>query len=766
MSDRFKKWKERIERHELNHTTGKQQKQWDYSCVICHQPSEIMKKEFRRFWKWYKDEIPEVISYSGKTEENLEELLAKDYFDIGKRLTGTEKALMKKQLVWLIESMRYEKNPGKTMNELGEIIVQMIIASDKFLKKGKEARELYGEYLSSESEGYSTDGSSKERDNSERTSWYKETLMEIIMKHNLDCEMGIESKTRDGSCQRCFPIPEGISENSNFLEFWEWFKGITNAKTFTGETVRIFDELKKIKFESKESRNAENFAELTLLALSIRYNKKPKYDIWEISVKIVEILAISSEFEIGIKEAIAKIKRRKEKGELSEESVGNSPEENSPEKGSPKENNSDEEAIAGSSKPIEEIHIEENIGIITIYVNKYGIYQITGTEKEFRIEVNEENTEARFEKDEVIELCGSTEEEMKLIFEEIIKVMQKLNEEPERTILEELEDDTLEMYNKDKGKDKETFEDNFDELENIINTGGFGTPKTSEFEKEFEIETDSDLEIEIINPIIDPLINMATTKVRKFDGDNMDPEDWLYEIERAMVANGTAANARLNYVTAQLQGQALRWLVRDQELPDDAGGRINAWDDQTDNGTIARSFTTKFKARFVSEDQKEEKKQDWYFQWARMKQGQGETIDAYIKRYRKLVERAEREITEEEQTIKFTEGLLPVYYSFATMGNAVNLTEAISNAKKAERGVTRQLTPQQEFIPDNRIYEEMNKEVTQKDEDKLEKMFKEMKIQLLQEVRGNNSYRNTGYRNNREVICYKCEKKGHYALNC
>ena len=207
--------------------------------------------------------------------------------------------------------------------------------------------------------------------------------------------------------------------------------------------------------------------------------------------------------------------------------------------------------------------------------------------------------------------------------------MQKLNEKPERTILEELEDDTLEMYNKDKGKDKETFEDNFDELENIINTGGFGTPKTSEFEKEFEIETDSDLEIEIINPIIDPLINMATTKVRKFDGDNMDPEDWLYEIERAMIANGTANNAKLNYVTAQLQGQALRWFVRDQELPDDVGERINAWDDQTDNRTIARSFTTKFKARFVSEDQKEEKKRDWYFQWARMKQGQGETIDAY-----------------------------------------------------------------------------------------------------------------------------------------
>src|SRR5437588_13131638 len=140
---------------------------------------------------------------------------------------------------------------------------------------------------------------------------------------------------------------------------------------------------------------------------------------------------------------------------------------------------------------------------------------------------------------------------MKLIFEEIIEIMQKLNEKPERTILEELKDDTLEMYNKNKGKDKETFEDNFDELENIINTGGFGTPKTSESGKEFEIETDSDLEIEVINPIINPLINMAIIKVRKFNGDNMDLEDWLYEIERAMVANGTANNAKLNYVAAQ-----------------------------------------------------------------------------------------------------------------------------------------------------------------------------------------------------------------------
>ena len=122
---------------------------------------EMIKKEIKKCFPNDEDiivfstnysPVEEVNSQEGEKtviglieEENLKELLAKDYFDTGKKLTGTEKALMKKQLVWLIESMRYEKSPGKTINGLGEIIVQMIIASNKFSKKGKEARELYGE---------------------------------------------------------------------------------------------------------------------------------------------------------------------------------------------------------------------------------------------------------------------------------------------------------------------------------------------------------------------------------------------------------------------------------------------------------------------------------------------------------------------------------------------------------------------------------------------------------------------------------------------
>ena len=303
MSDKYKNWRKRIEKHDLSHTTGCQA-QMDSSCVVCYRLSEIMKKEFRRFWKWYREEVPEVTSYSEKTEESFEELMNENFHAVEQ--TGTERARMKKRLVWLITSMRYERNPSKTLNELEKLICQMVVTSKKFTRKRKEARNLYEEYLSSESEGYSTDSSGKEKGDTERTLWY-ENQREIIMKHNQDCEMGRDSETRDMSCRKCFSIREEISGNSDFLEFWEWYRKIMNAEMFTGETVRIFNELKAVQFRDKTNINEENSAELTLLVLSMRYSKKPKYDIWEISLEIVEILSVSREFGIGIKKAIERI---------------------------------------------------------------------------------------------------------------------------------------------------------------------------------------------------------------------------------------------------------------------------------------------------------------------------------------------------------------------------------------------------------------------------------------------------------------------------
>ena len=78
--------------------------------------------------------------------------------------------------------------------------------------------------------------------------------------------------------------------------------------------------------------------------------------------------------------------------------------------------------------------MEEN-GVITIYVNKKGIFNITGIGKEFKIEIDENNDKKRLSGNEVIELCCSMAKDMNSVFEEIDELIQKLNGEQEKTTL-------------------------------------------------------------------------------------------------------------------------------------------------------------------------------------------------------------------------------------------------------------------------------------------------------------------------------------------
>src|SRR2546423_631690 len=466
MSDRYEKWREKAEKHDLNHTTVKRNGQKDFSCTICHQPSEIMRREFRRFWKWYKEEIPEVRSYSEKTEENFEELMKED-FSVKER-TGTEKAKIRYRLIWLIESMRYDKSPEKITKEIIETVLGMIAASNKFTKKRKAARDLYREYLTSGTEGY------------------------------------------------------------------------------------------------------------------------------------------------------------------------------------------------------------------------------------------------------------KTEEEMEPVFEEIDRIIRELWEEKEETtLLEELKNNTEETYNK-KGKGRETYEEEItefeDPVENIINMGDFGIPKTADLDSDLDSEkgfgeseeesqeleseeaenyseSESEEELVIVNPPVNMALNII--QVENFDGENVDAERWLKKFTRAATANNWVGDARVGYAAAKLDRSAAEWFEKDQELPDANGGRINAWDNQTDVNTIARSFVTKFKTEFISEEAKREKKREWYFQWGNMKQLPEENIDAYTKRYQKLIRNAEKEITEDEKVIVYQEGLSSIYYANAIAMTSANLAEAIRNAKNSERGILRQTFPEQ-----------------------------------------------------------------------
>src|SRR2546425_10945597 len=153
-----------------------------------------------------------------------------------------------------------------------------------------------------------------------------------------------------------------------------------------------------------------------------------------------------------------------------------------------------------------------------------------------------------------------------------------------------------------------------------------------------------------------------------------------------------------------------------------------------------------------------------------MKQLSGENMDAYTKRYQKMLRNAERDITEKEKIMKYQEGLLSMYYANATIGTSANLAEAIKNAKNSERGILRQMFPEQKQEQSNKIYQEIQKKNVKSEEvDDLTKMMKELKIQLMKRQDGNSSHerRDRRYNNNRrEITCYRCGKKGHYASNC
>src|SRR3954451_20017901 len=69
-----------------------------------------------------------------------------------------------------------------------------------------------------------------------------------------------------------------------------------------------------------------------------------------------------------------------------------------------------------------------------------------------------------------------------------------------------------------------------------------------------------------------------------------------------------------------------------------------------------------------------------------------------------------------------------------------------------------------------KVYQELKKDVKPEEIDDLTKMMKEMKIRLMKKFEGSNGYerRNRKYDNfdKKEVICYRCKEKGHYASEC
>src|SRR3989441_4813501 len=306
----------------------------------------------------------------------------------------------------------------------------------------------------------------------------------------------------------------------------------------------------------------------------MRYDKSPEKVTKEIIETVLGMIAASNKFTKKGKAA-----RDLYKEYLTSGSEGYSTDNRS---GSEK---IEKDMIEESGKP-ETYDRKEDDDIITIYVNSEGIFRVTGTGREIRIRVDTEDFGNKLSGREVTELCNKTEEEMEPVFEEVDKIIRELWEEKEETtLLEELKNNTEETYNK-KGKDRETYEDEItefeDPVENIINMGDFGIPKTSDSKKDLDLDSDLDsekdsekefgeseeesqeLESEEVKNyseseseeelvIVNPLENMALNIIQV---ENFDGERWLKKFTRVAIANNWAGDARIGIAAAKLNRSA------------------------------------------------------------------------------------------------------------------------------------------------------------------------------------------------------------------
>src|SRR2546430_14032313 len=102
--------------------------------------------------------------------------------------------------------------------------------------------------------------------------WFKD-IQALQLRHDKQHERwdrGDKSITldMDTSCDRCFTTPKVAGEQ--FDNFCEIFAEYTYAITFSGKTIKIFEEILRLDIEKEEERFSNKFEQLVW---SFRYEK-------------------------------------------------------------------------------------------------------------------------------------------------------------------------------------------------------------------------------------------------------------------------------------------------------------------------------------------------------------------------------------------------------------------------------------------------------------------------------------------------------------
>ena len=168
---------------------------------------------------------------------------------------------------------------------------------------------------------------------------------------------------------------------------------------------------------------------------------------------------------------------------------------------------------------------------------------------------------------------------------------------------------------------------------------------------------------------------------------------------------------------------------------------------------LLKNFIDQFKTKFITE----EKKQNWYTQLSKLKQKKGESTTTFTNKFMRVYRKLDLNKNQILNGI-----ILPMYKQALKLSIAWKLHEkdpddieqAFKIAKRVERG--------ENFLKDE--IEENPKKKQDKDEiEELTRKMKKLSINLIQTNQkieeGFNKWENP----KRNIVCYNCERVGHYA---
>jgi len=189
----------------------------------------------------------------------------------------------------------------------------------------------------------------------------------------------------------------------------------------------------------------------------------------------------------------------------------------------------------------------------------------------------------------------------------------------------------------------------------------------------------------------------------------------------------------------------------------------------------ANLVDTDLKHRFLAQYSTQAKRNQWTGELQGIKQGIGEKVENYARRFRKLLLKATygNALPAVYQVNNFINGLLPTLRYQTLIVEPNDLDAAINRAKLLERatqqadlniqGVNQQI--QKNTVQETPIYQKMQKDVKDETIDELTEQMKRMEAHMANLTRRNNPVQRpmTGPRN---IQCRNCGRMGHMEREC